>query len=144
MRHTVSDTTKHCNNSQILDTAVQHCEEVLQSFISVTRDQTSGRESRDLSQLSIQLLPLLLRQQVSFIQHQDIPVCTKYCGEKGRRDVDQYHWLDNDSLKQRFRFSFSWCLSSLYTLDYCWIAPIGEIAFELLPQLFNNTRWSKK
>lgn len=32
----------HCN-SQSLDTAVQHCEEVLQSFIGVTGDQTDGR-----------------------------------------------------------------------------------------------------
>lgn len=76
----------NCSNSQSLDTAVQHCEEVLQSFITVARDQTNRRESRDPSQLPVQLVPLLLRQQVSFIQHQEKPVCGKYCGEKGRKE----------------------------------------------------------
>ena len=78
------------SNSQSLDTAVQHCEEVLQSFISVARDQRNRRESRDPSQLSGQLLPLLLRQQVRFIQHQETPVCRRYRCKKGREtEVDQ-------------------------------------------------------
>lgn len=75
----------NCSNSQSLDTAVQNCEEVLQSFSSVARDQTNRRESRSLSQLPDQLLPLLLRQQVSFIQHQEKPVRRKYCCKKGRK-----------------------------------------------------------
>lgn len=124
--------TKHCNNSQIFDAAVQHCEEVLHSFISVTRDQTNRRESRDPSQLSVQLLPLHLRQQVSFVQHQYGPVSTKSCSKKGREGIDQ---VTRQGLPraQRFLFGFSWCLSSLSSLDYCWIAPRTEIALQLLP-----------
>lgn len=87
--HVVSALTQqnvtNIGNSQSLDTAVQHCEEVLQSFIRVAGDQTNRRESRDPSQLPVQLLPLLSRQQVSFIQHQEKPVCRKYCGKKEKK-----------------------------------------------------------
>lgn len=66
-------------DSQISDAAVQHCEEVLQAVISVTGDQTNRRESRDPLQLPVQVLPLKLRQQVSFIQHEENAVRRKHC-----------------------------------------------------------------
>lgn len=66
---------------QSFDTDVQQCEEVLQSFISVTGDETDGRKSRDLSQLLVQRPSLIFRQQVGLIQHQETPVCGK-CYQK--------------------------------------------------------------
>lgn len=59
------------SDSQISDIAVQRCQEILQAFISVTGDETNGRESRNPSQLPVQVLPLDVRQQVGFIQHQE-------------------------------------------------------------------------
>lgn len=66
-------------NSQSLNTAEQDCKEVCHSFISLTGDQTHRRESRNLRQVPVQLLPLTLRQQIAFIQHQETPVCEKSC-----------------------------------------------------------------
>lgn len=71
------------DNLQSLDAAVQHSQKVLQSLAGVTGEETNGRESGRTSQLPVQLLPLLLGQQVRFIQHQQNPVW--------RRDTDQWH-----------------------------------------------------
>lgn len=62
------------DNLQTLDAAVQHSQKVLQSLAGVTGEETNGRESGRTSQLPVQLLPLLLGQQVRFIQHQQNPV----------------------------------------------------------------------
>lgn len=71
------------DNSQSLDAAVQHSQKVLQSLAGVTGEETNGRESGRTSQLPVQLLPLLLGQQVRFIQHQQNPVW--------RRDAAESH-----------------------------------------------------
>lgn len=67
--------SSNVSDSQVSDSAVQRCQEVLQAFSSVTGDQTNRREPRDPSQLPVQVLPLILRQQVGFIQHQEDSVC---------------------------------------------------------------------
>lgn len=67
--------SSNVSDSQISDSAVQRCQEILQAFSSVTGDQTNRRESRDPSQLPVQVLPLIQRQQVGFIQHQENSVC---------------------------------------------------------------------
>lgn len=61
-------------SSQSLDAVVQHGQKVLQALAGVTGEQTDRRESRRSPKLLDQLLPLLLRQQVRFIQYQQNPV----------------------------------------------------------------------
>lgn len=67
--------SSNVSDSQISDSAVQRCQEILQAFSSETGDQANRRESRDPSQLPVQVLPLILRQQVGFIQDQENSVC---------------------------------------------------------------------
>lgn len=92
------------SDSQMSDTAVQRCEEILQAFIRVTGDETNWRQSRDPFQLPVQVLPLNVRQQVGFIQHQENSVCRNYyrttSGTVGKRVCwwklgylwDKQHW----------------------------------------------------
>lgn len=48
----------------------------------MTGYETNWREFRYLSQLPVQVLPLNLGQQVSFIQHEENSVCRKYWRNK--------------------------------------------------------------
>lgn len=138
MRHAVfalgQQNMIYCRHSQSLDTAVQHCEEVLQSVIRVARDQTNWRESRDPHQLPIQLQPLLLRQQVSFIQHQEKPVCRKYCGKNRRK---WKCW----SVTNELTITPSGTEISIWSLLVAQVATY-TLSPWITPQQLNNTGWS--
>lgn len=74
-------TRRNVSDSQISDAAVQRCEEILQAFARVTGDETNRREARGPCQLPRQVLPLRVRQQVGFIQHQQNSACRNDYGK---------------------------------------------------------------
>lgn len=74
---------------QLLDAAVQDGQKVLQSLAGVAGQEAGGGESTRSSQLLVQLLPLLLGQQVRFVQHQQNPVWRR--GADQRRGSSLFH-----------------------------------------------------